>query len=445
MSDKDQQLRLDALAIFAAAVDAAAAGNAVRNHLACTYTHLKAGDLQLPLASFDRIHVLSVGKASVEMADALEEILGDRLTGGLVVAKHGHHTKQLHGLRVIEAGHPIPDTAGLRAAQDAIALASALGERDLLVVALSGGASSLLPAPAPGITLLDKQLTTDLLLRCGAGIEEINVVRKHLSTLKGGQLARLAAPASILTLIVSDVVGSPHDVIGSGITATDPSTFADALDVLTRRALNAKVPASVRDRFEAGARGELPDTPKPGNPIFRNAHAHVIASNQLALEAARTEALARGYNVIVLSSSLVGETREVAAAQAQVLREVLASGTPVPRPVCLLSGGETTVTLRGNGIGGRNTEFSLAAARAIAGLPNVLALSAGTDGTDGPTDAAGALATGATVTRAEHLGLDPRAYLDNNDSYAFFQALDDLIKTGPTGTNVMDIHLVLAR
>ncbi len=437
MIDRSQPLRLDALSIFHAALRAAGAGNAVRRHLLCSDTHLQAGDLPLPLASFDRIHVLGVGKASVEMANAMEDVLGERLTDGLVVTKHGHHTTCLQRLRVVETGHPIPDDAGLRAAAEVVRLVSGMGARDLLLVALSGGASSLLPAPAPGITLADKGRTTDLLLRCGASIGEINTVRKHLSTLKGGQLAKLAAPATVLTLIVSDVVGSPHDAIGSGITAPDPTTFADAMCVLTRYALLAKVPASVRLRLEAGARGALPETPKPGDPLFGRTHVHVIASNQLALEAAHAEAVARGYHARILSSTLVGETREVAAAQVQALREVLRAGTPVRRPACLLAGGETTVTVRGDGTGGRNTEFTLAAALAIADLADVLVLSAGTDGADGPTDAAGATATGDTLRRAKDLGLDPL-------EYTFFGALGDLIKTGPTGTNVMDIQVMLA-
>ena len=445
MSEQDGQLRLDALTILQAAIRAADADMAVRNHLTCTDTCLQIGDLRLPLSSFDRLFLISVGKASVEMAHAIEAILGDRLSGGLVVTKYGHQTKPLRRLKVMETGHPIPDQAGIEAAHEVAALASSLTARDLLLVALSGGASALLPAPAPSITLAAKQQTTDLLLSCGASIQEINVVRKKLSTLKGGQLARLAAPASVLTLIVSDVIGNPSDVIGSGLTSPDPATFADARDVLDRYGLTGKVPASVRLRLEAGSRGNLPDTPKPGDPVFANVHTHIVASNQLALQAAYDEATSRGYNARILSSTLIGETREVASAQAHLLRELVHSGTPVPVPACLISGGETTVTLRGEGKGGRNMEFTLAAALGLAGLSHALVLSAGTDGTDGPTDAAGALASGDTLERAKHIHLDPLHFLDNNDSYTFFNALGDLIRTGPTGTNVMDVHLLMAR
>jgi len=282
-------------------------------------------------------------------------------------------------------------------------------------------------------------------LRAGATIGELNAVRKHLSYLKGGQLAALAYPATVVSLLLSDVVGDPLDVIGSGPTAPDPSTFADALSVLVRRGVLEQVPKSVVTRVKAGARGEICETPKPGGQLFHSVHNVVIGSNRLALNAAAREAKALGYRPLILSTSMQGETREVARVHAEILREVRSADKPVAAPACLLSGGETTVTVRGRGRGGRNQEFALAAALAIAGLPDVLVLSAGTDGTDGPTDAAGAIATGDTTGRGLRQQLKAAEYLERNDSYPFFEALGDLIKTGPTGTNVMDIHLLLSR
>ena len=315
-----------------------------------------------------------------------------------------------------------------------------LNARDLLLVAISGGASALLPAPPAPVTLAAKQKTTDLLLRAGANITDLNAVRKHLSTLKGGGLASLAYPATIVSLLLSDVIGDSLDVIGSGLTAPDKSTLSDALAVLEKYGVMNRVPNSVRARFMTG----VAETPKPGDPIFKNVHNVVIASNRIALSAAANRAKSLGYRPLILSSMLEGETREVARVHAQIVREVIYSGNPVVPPACIVSGGETTVTVRGTGKGGRNQEFALAAAVAIAGSPNALILSGGTDGTDGPTDAAGAIATGATIRRAHALGLNAAEHLRDNNSYPFFDALHDLVKTGPTGTNVMDIHLLLA-
>lgn len=432
------------MAIFRAALAAADAGNAVQRHLACTATHLTAGNLRLPLRNFDRIFVIAVGKAAARMACSIEKILGERLTDGIVVTKHRHAPVRPRRMSVVEAGHPIPDAAGLAGAHTIHHLLQELNARDLLLVAISGGASALLTAPAEPVTLQAKQKTTDLLLRAGATIFELNAVRKHLSMLKGGRLAALAYPATVVGLLLSDVAGDPPDVIGSGPTAPDLSTFVEAIAVLNKFDLWKRVPATVRARLEAGARGEIAETPKPSDPLFDNVHNVVIGSNRLALEAAAQKAKILGYRALVLSSTIQGETREVASVHAAILREAAFSGNPVSRPACILSGGETTVTVRGSGKGGRNQEFALAAAMEISGIPNVLILSGGTDGTDGPTDAAGAIATGETIARAQHNGLNAAEHLLRNDSYPFFDALGDLIRTGPTGTNVMDIHLLLA-
>lgn len=425
--------------IFAAALHAADAGYAVRSHLSIVRHQLQVGSLRLPLRNYDRVFLFAVGKASVAMADVAEQVLGARLTDGIVLTKYGHITAKLKRLRVLEASHPVPDEGGLAASAQVTQLLRELNARDLLILLVSGGASALLPAPAAPISLREKGKMTDLLLRVGATIEELNVVRKHISTLKGGQLAALAFPATVVSLLLSDVIGDALDVIGSGPTVPDPSTFADAIQILKHYRLDSRVPQRILTRLEQGAAGALPETPKPGDPLFRNIHNQIIGSNRLALKAAASQAKKLGYIPLILSSTMQGETREVARVHAEILREAKTSGLST----CLLSGGETTVTVKGQGKGGRNQEFALAAALAIDGLSNVLVLSAGTDGTDGPTDAAGAMALGNTVRRAKAAGLDAYQHLQNNNAYPFFSALGDLIKTGPTGTNVMDIHLLL--
>ncbi|MFL6415235.1 MAG: glycerate kinase [Bryobacteraceae bacterium] len=444
MTANEKRLRRDAGLILKAAFEAAHAGNAVRRHLRKTRNVLQVGHIRYDLRNFDRILFFGVGKASLAMAAAVAEIVGPELQGGLVVTKHGHGGKLPKTLRLIESAHPVPDESGARAASDIIALLRELNTRDLLIVAVSGGASALLPAPVAPITLEEKGKTTDLLLKAGADIFELNAVRKHLSSLKGGQLAALAYPATVVSLQLSDVIGDPMDVIGSGLTAPDTSTFAQAIQVIRRYGLWDRIPPAVRERLEEGKAGRLPETPKPSDPLFDNVQNLVVGSSRLALAAAAKEAKRLGYKPLILSSTMQGETREVARVHAEILREVRNSGSPLSAPACLLTGGETTVTVRGAGKGGRNQEFVLAAAIAISALRDVLVASAGTDGTDGPTDAAGARADGGTLKRAEVLGYDLQDHLDRNDSYPVFEALGDLIKTGPTGTNVMDVHLLLA-
>jgi glycerate 2-kinase len=431
-------LRRDAKAIFRAALAAAHAGNAVRAHLSVRGGVLKAGNHRFPLQAFDRVFLIAVGKAAVEMAAAVETIVGSRLTAGIAITKHGHANRRLRKILIIEAGHPIPDAAGIEASHQVRDLLREPNARDLLIVAVSGGASALLTAPTEPITLAAKQKTTDLLLRAGADIFQLNAVRKHLSFLKGGRLAALAYPATVVSLLLSDVIGDPLDVIGSGPTAPDPTTFADATRVLEKFNIVGRTPKVVLDLLQKGARGEIAETPKPGDPLFENVYNIVAGSNALALKAAAREARALGYRPCIVSNVVSGEAREVARKHIEILRKT------IKRPACLLAGGETTVTVKGKGKGGRNQEFALAAAIAMDRLPGALALCAGTDGTDGPTDAAGAIATGNTIARATRLGLDPAKYLANNDSYSFFEALNDLVKTGPTGTNVMDIEILLA-
>jgi glycerate 2-kinase len=444
VNEREARLKEDCLRIFQYALRESASGRAVQRSFHRKDDSLCAGDLQFDLGSYDRVFLISVGKASVPMAQVVEDVLLDKISAAIVVTKEGH-SASLRSSIPIEAGHPIPNEAGERAALQIRDLFQAVTARDLLILAVSGGASALLPAPAPTVTLHDKQRTTEALLMAGADIGELNAVRKHLSFLKGGLLAKLAWPATTVSLLLSDVIGDRLDVIGSGLTAPDTSTFADAVSVLKGCDLLTCVPESVRNRLMQGAAGLLEETPKPGDAIFDNVHNIIVGSNHLALEAAAQEARRLGYSAIVTSNSTAGEARDAASSQSALLRKIAVHHEPFASPVCLLSGGETTVKVRGTGRGGRNQEFALAAGIDLAGLPGVAALSAGTDGTDGPTDAAGAIATGTTVVRAQAIGMQAEDYLARNDSYTFFDALGDLIRTGPTGTNVMDLQILLAQ
>jgi hydroxypyruvate reductase len=438
-----REIRKHAQAIFRAALEAADPVKAVERHLEVRGEVLFAGKRRFPLALYKRVIVVGAGKASAAMASAVEKRLGKRIETGLVNVKYGH-TAPLKRVELNECGHPIPDEAGVAGSERIAQMVSGASEDDLVVCLISGGGSALLPAPAAGIGLEQKQETTKLLLACGATIHEINAVRKHLSTLKGGQLARLAWPATVVTLILSDVIGDDLDVIGSGPTAPDGSTYAGALAILRKYELQTRVPAAVLRRLEQGAAGKIQETPKAGARELSRTENLIVGSNRLAVDAAQVKARELGYKTLVLSTTIEGETREVAGVHAAVAREIHASGRPVRTPACVISGGETTVTLRGNGKGGRNQEFVLAAALAIDGMGSTVILSGGTDGTDGPTDAAGAICDGNTVSRARKLGLDPAAHLTNNDAYPFFDRIGDLLRTGPTNTNVMDIRLILA-
>jgi hydroxypyruvate reductase len=344
---------------------------------------------------------------------------------------------------VHEAGHPVPDQSSVAATRDLAALLREVTPRDLVFCVISGGGSALLTLPAEDLTLADLQATTQLLLRAGATIHEINTLRKHLDIVKGGGLARLTNGAPIVSLILSDVIGDDLSVIASGPTVPDPSTFAAAWRIVQQFDLVDQLPAAVRTRLRHGAAGEIPDTPKPGDPLFDRVQTVIIGSNAQAAQAAEKAAQQLKFNTLLLTTQVQGEAREVAKVAAAIATEIARYNRPVPKPACLILGGETTVTLKGHGLGGRNQEIALAAALAIDGLPNTLIAALGTDGTDGPTDAAGAIATGDTVEHARSIGLDAQAYLADNDAYHFFQPLGDLIVTGPTGTNVNDVLVVL--
>jgi glycerate 2-kinase len=396
-------------------------------------------------AGLRKIYVVSFGKAAYPMARALADALPDRIVRGVVVTKYGHVSGETlpATFEIYEAGHPVPDEQGVAGAVQVIHLLEEADRESLVVCLISGGGSALLAAPSEGVSLDEKQQVTRLLLQAGADIVELNTVRKHLSRVKAGRLAEAAWPARVLSLILSDVIGDRLDSIASGPTSPDRTTWTDALDVAARYDLEGKIPPKLMQMLRDGAAGRIPDTPKQGDPVFEGVENIIIGSNRIATEAARQKALALGFEPVVLTSELQGEARDAAQwLYRQVLesQSCLASGR---NKICLIAGGETTVTVRGSGLGGRNTEMALAFAVAIEGTSGITFLSAGTDGTDGPTDAAGAIADGQTIPKARALGLDPQPFLDNNDSYRFFEKTGGLFKTGPTGTNVMDLQVIL--
>ncbi len=429
-----------------AAVDPAAA---VRRALRREGDALLVSGRRYDLNAYRRVFIVGGGKAAAPMAAASAAILGERLTGGLVITKYGHTLKDASPLaggafQLLEAGHPVPDAAGVQGAGRLAALLREAGADDLVICLISGGGSALLTLPQPGITLEDLRALTDALLRCGATINEINTLRKHLQQLQGGGIAQLAAPATVISLILSDVVGDPLDVIASGPTSPDTTTFADAWAVLETYGLVEAVPRSIMERLRAGLAGQVPETPKPGEALFERVQNVIIGSNALAAQAAVGRARELGFAALVLSTSVEGEAREVARVAAALAKDLARHGRPLRPPACLVLGGETTVTLRGSGRGGRNQELALAAAIALDGWPGVLIATLATDGNDGPTDAAGAIASGETIAQGRALGLEARAYLANNDSYTYFDRLGGLIRTGPTNTNVNDLLFVLA-
>lgn len=435
-------LRKDAIAIFQTGLAAAAPGPAIRAHCRRDGDWLHVGSRSYDLARYETIRIIGTGKAAAAMAQTLEELLGDRLDSGLVIVKYDH-TAPLHTVRMIEASHPVPDENGCKGACEILAMAQAAGSHDLVFCLISGGGSALLPLPGDGLTLADKQAASGVLLSCGASIHEMNTIRKHLSAIKGGRLAAAVYPAELCTLILSDVVGDDLDIIASGPTVPDPGTFQDAMAIIERYDIASALPEAVCRYLSRGVAGHIPESPKALASCFERTQHLIVGSNRQCLQAAYHEATSRGYHSLVLSSLMEGETRDVARVHGAMAREVLASGAPVTSPACLISGGETTVTIKGDGRGGRNQEFVLAAALDIEGACEAVILSAGTDGTDGPTDAAGAIADGHTTARARSLGVDPRRHLMENDAYPFFEGLGDLLMTGPTNTNVMDLRLVL--
>jgi hydroxypyruvate reductase len=440
-----RQLRADAVHIWTAALQAADPEAAVRRHVRRRGDDLVVDGRKYDLKKINRIWALGAGKAAAPMGRALERVLGRRVAGGILVTKYDHGLP-LKTLELLEAGHPLPDQNGIAAGERIQEfLKTQVRRGDLVFCLFSGGGSALLVSPAPGVSLEDKLACTRLLLESGADIHEMNAVRKHLSNLKGGGLARLLADTPAIALILSDVVGDDLDAIASGPLVPDRTTFQDCLDILQRLKIFADLPAAVRRRLQAGAAGEIPETPKPGNPIFRNKQNVIVGSNALACGAAARRSRNLGYRTMILTSRMAGDTTESALFHMSIVQEIVAEKRPLRRPACLISGGETTVKLRGRGKGGRNQEFSLHCARALARLQApCLVVSLGTDGTDGPTDTAGAFADNSTLSRSLKFGACFQAEAaENNDSYHFFKRLGDLIITGPTRTNVMDLHIIL--
>jgi hydroxypyruvate reductase len=394
---------------------------------------------------FESIYVIGAGKASYPMAKAVVFLfneMGIRIKEGIILIPTSIPHKPLQNIIVRTAGHPLPDQSGVDTTKEIIDILNRTHERDLVITLLSGGGSSLLVQPQMDITLKDYRKTTDLLLKCGADIREMNTIRKHISKIKGGQLAKTAYPATVLSLVLSDVVGDPLDVIASGPTTPDLTTFKDCSNILSKYSLAKRVPKSIQTAIEEGLLGKMEETPKPGEPYFERTEYLLIGNNLLALQGAKERGVEYGYHSLILSSEVEGETRKEAKKQIDFARNLLESGNPHPPPVCLISGGETTVNVVGDGMGGRNQEFALQASLEMEGLP-ISVLSGGTDGKDGNTEAAGAICDGETVRRAKSMGLDPEKFLAQNDSYTFFKKLNDLVITGPTNTNVMDLHIIL--
>lgn len=427
--------------VLLAALDAVDPYACVRQSLQRVGDRVRAGGAVVNLAQVSHVWVLGFGKAAAVMAQAVEDVLEDRLSGGVVIVKDGY-TVPTRRVRVMEAGHPVPDERSVLGAQAVLDVARRAGEDDFVLVVISGGGSALLTLPAPGLTLDDIRVTTDVLLRAGATINELNAVRKHLSAVKGGQLARALAPARVIGLVLSDVIGNPLDVIASGPLSPDPTTFVDAWRVLEKYEVTEDVPRRVREHLQAGMAGAIPETPKPGDPVFDLVHVVIVGDNARAASAAARAAAEKGYRTLILTTFLEGEAREVAKAVAALGKEIVRYRRPLPPPACLILGGETTVTVRGSGKGGRNQELALSAALALAGWQGITVVALGTDGTDGPTDAAGGMADGETVARAREAGLDPVEHLQNNDAYTLLAATQDLIRTGPTRTNVNDLVFV---
>ncbi len=428
--------------IFQAALEAADPGQCVLDSIHINGPTLSINNLNFSLDQISKIVVIGAGKATPAMAAATESILGNRIAAGTINTKYGH-SQSLEFIQTTECGHPIPDQVGVDATERLLNLVDPLDKNALVIGLFSGGGSALLPAPAPPITLAEKQHTTQLLLECGATIGQVNTIRKHLSAVKGGLLARRIFPATVVSLLISDVIGDHLDTIASGPTYPDSSTFADAIALVKHFELETKLPTAAYQRLTAGAQGSIPDTPNATEACFTCSHSHIIGNNTLSIEAAVAKARQLGYHPLVLSSRIAGEAQDVAQMHAAIAQQVRIANQPIATPACIISGGETTVTLKNNGKGGRNQEFALAAALAIDGWENITILSGGTDGTDGPTDAAGAIVDGQTITRAKAQKKDANDHLLRHDSYTFFKALDDLLITGPTGTNVMDLHLLL--
>ena len=440
-----QRLRHDACIILVSALKAVDPKAALLNALSLDGDILSFEGGSIDLSQTSKIIVVGGGKAGGLMTRALESLLGNRISGGIVnVIKGTEKVVKANRVTLWGASHPIPCIEGEKGVDQMLDLTNGLQKNDLVITLISGGGSALMPYPASGISLSDLQETTNLLLRAGANINELNAVRKHLSGFKGGQFARHVAPAQLLTLILSDVLGDALDTIASGPTAPDDSTFFEARAVIEKYGLLDKITENVLTRINSGLNGIVPETPKRGDPLFKGVYNVLIANNSKAAQSANETAENLGYNSMILSTYIEGEAKQVGKVVAGVAKEEYFNSLPLPKPAAIIIGSETTVTVTGDGKGGRNQEVALGAVQDICGLKAVIA-TLGTDGIDGPTNAAGAIVDGSSYTRAKEDGLDPNSFLNENDAYRFFESLNDLIFTGPTGTNVNDISIILVR
>jgi len=437
---KARQLAINALNV---ALEVSDPSNIIRSKVRVEKNFLKIDGLAFNLDEFKNVFVVGGGKASGYMTEAVEGLLGERIKDGAINVPYASPAYETGRVKIEHASHPVPDIAGVRGAKRILDLASQAEENDLIICLLSGGGSSLMPQPCAGVSLRDKRRVTDMLLKSGATINEVNAVRKHISVFKGGWLAKRAYPATVVNLVLSDVVGDPLDAIASGPTVPDSSTFQDAIEILKRYGLWSKIPTSVKKVLLSGSKGLVPETPKAGDKAFEKVHNVVVGNNMTASLAAFNTLKRAGLRALLLSSCLEGQARDVGTVFASMAKEIVVSGNPVPKPVGVVAGGETTVTVVGRGRGGRNQEVVLGAALRIGGLDGVCVASLSTDGVDGPTDAAGALVDGKTMIRAGELGLNARRFLLENDSYSFFSRLGDLLFTGLTGTNVDDVSVIV--
>lgn len=444
--DFPEKAKVEIFEIVNTAIAAADPCLAVKKFIQVTNSKICIGNLEFKQDDYKRVFIISFGKAAIPMAKAASEVLCDHITGGIVITKHINRFFELDNIKykIYQGGHPVTNETSLEGTESVLNLVNDLDMNDLVICLVSGGGSALLSIPRKGIQLNDLQITIRILLECGASIDEINTIRKHLDLVKGGGLAKIIQPAKVISLILSDVVGSPLDIIASGPTAPDPSCFVDAIKVIEKYNIQKKIPITTMQFLQSGQLGLVSETVKPGNPIFLNVHNFIIGDNRRSALAGLDAARKRGFNSLLLSTNIQGEARMVGRLMGGILKEICNTGNPVPRPACIIAGGETTVTVSGNGLGGRNLETALGAVYEMAGLKDVYFLSLASDGEDGPTDAAGAIVTGETYEKSQKLGLDFDQFLTKNDSYHFFKETGGLLKSGPTGTNVNDLIFLFA-
>ncbi len=441
-TELDRKARELALLSLEHALNVADPKHIIKSKLQLKNSQLKINGHSFDLKKYKNIYVVGGGKASGTMAEALEQILNRWITAGLVNVPYGSRNNTSI-IKLHAANHPIPDQAGVEGTRSMFKMLENPRSSDLIICLISGGGSSLMPLPRGDISVVDKRKLTDILLKSGATINEINTVRKHISDFKGGWLAKKAYPATILNLILSDVVGDPLDFIASGPTVPDSTTFKDATNVLKKYDLWSRTPEPIKKVLSDGVRGLIPETPKTDDKAFQKVHNVIVGNNRFSSLAACEKLKSKGLNTLLLTATLEGEARHVGTMLASIAREIPASGNPIPKPAGIIVGGETTVTVTGKGRGGRNQEIPLAAALKLKDCNGTVVASLSTDGIDGPTDAAGAMADGKTLARANRRGLSPEKSLADNNSYNFFSSLNDLIFTCPTGTNVNDISIVI--